>query len=195
MALRPVTVIVVTGLTLAVTLVAFTACRGGSAAAVSPAERGRYIVATSGCHDCHTPWIVGEKGPQPDMSRALCGHPAALVIHEAPAPPASPWLMVGAATNTAWAGPWGVSFTTNLTPDEETGIGAWSEEMFIGAMRTGRHLGAGRPILPPMPWPGIGSMTDDDLKAVFAFLKSGAPIRNKVPDPLPPAPPPAPSAG
>ena len=58
---------------------------------------------------------------------------------------------MGAATNTAFAGPWGVSFTANLTPDKETGLGKWTEEMFIATMRTGRHQGKGRPMLPPMP--------------------------------------------
>ena len=71
--------------------------------------------------------------------------------------------------------------------DDETGLGKWTEANFIQAIRTGRHQGQGRPILPPMPWPFIGKMTDDDLKAVFAFLKSIKPIANHVPDPLPPA--------
>ena len=61
------------------------------------------------------------------------------------------------ATNTAFAGPWGVSFTANLTPDKETGLGKWTEEMFIATMRTGRHQGKGRPILPPMPVQMIGN--------------------------------------
>ena len=56
------------------------------------------------------------------------------------------------ATNTAWAGPWGVSFTANLTPDKETGLGDWTEEQFIATMRTGKHQGKGRPVLPPMPY-------------------------------------------
>ena len=92
------------------------------------------------------------------------------------------------ATNTAWSGPWGVSFAANLTPDPETGI--WremTEEQFIQALRTGRHLGQGRPILPPMPWPLYGKKTDEDLKAIYAYLQTIPPIRNKVPDPLPPA--------
>jgi hypothetical protein len=65
-----------------------------------------------------------------------------------------------------------------------------SEKDFSAAMRTGRHLGKGRPILPPMPWQGIGRATDADLKALYAYLQSIPAIRNKVPDPLdPPAPP------
>jgi len=54
-------------------------------------------------------------------------------------------------------------------------------------MRTGRHLGQGRQILPPMPWQVYGNMTDEDLKAVYAYLRQIPPIKNKVPDPIPPA--------
>ena len=57
-----------------------------------------------------------------------------------------------AATNTAWSGPWGVSFTANLTPDPETGLGRWTLRNFMDTIRSGRHMGRGRPILPPMPW-------------------------------------------
>ena len=95
--------------------------------------------------------------------------------------------LAGAATNTAFAGPWGVSFTANLTPDKETGLGSWTEEMFIATMRTGRHQGKGRPILPPMPVKMIGKATDEDLKSIFAYLQSLAPVKNKVPAPIDPA--------
>ncbi len=90
---------------------------------------------------------------------------------------------------TAWAGPWGVSFAVNLTPDRETGIGEWNEEMFIKAMRTGKHQGQpnGRDILPPMPWPDLKDLTDGDLKAIWAYLRSVPPVKNQVPFPLPPA--------
>jgi hypothetical protein len=96
-------------------------------------------------------------------------------------------MMAGSATNTAWAGPWGVSYTSNLTPDQSTGIGIWTEDMFIRAMRTGKHMGTSRTILPPMPWSWFGKMRDQELKAIFAYLKSIPPIHNRVPDPEPPA--------
>ena len=86
----------------------------------------------------------------------------------------------------AWAGAWGVSFAMNLTPDKATGLGSWTPEMFVAAIRTGKHQGTGRPILPPMPWNWYKNMTDDDLKAVFAYLQSLPPINNPIPDPLPP---------
>jgi hypothetical protein len=146
--------------------------------------RGKYLVSTAGCHDCHTPWVMGPKGPEPDMTRALSGHPAGMHMPPAPKLP-EPWLMSTAATNTAFAGPWGVSFTANLTPDE-TGLGKWSQKNFVDTIRTGRHMGRGRPVLPPMPIPVYNNFTDADLEAVFAYLQSIPAVKNKVPDPLPP---------
>jgi mono/diheme cytochrome c family protein len=158
-----------------------------AATAQDPVAVGKYLVDTSGCHDCHTPWIMGPAGPEPDMTRALSGHPADIAI-EAPGKLPEPWIGGMSATNTAWTGPWGVSFAANLTPDPETGI--WremTEEQFIQALRTGRHLGQGRPILPPMPWQPYGQKSDADLRAIYAYLQTVPPIRNKVPDPLPPS--------
>ena len=68
---------------------------------------------------------------------------------------------------TAWSGAWGVSFAANLTPDETTGIGLWCEELFVNAIKNGKHMGAGRPILPPMPWFWYNQLPDDDLKATL----------------------------
>jgi hypothetical protein len=148
-------------------------------------ERGAYLVGMMGCNDCHTPWKMGAQGPEPDVTRALTGHPQDLVMP--PPPPASgPWIWHGGATNTAFAGPWGVSFTANLTPDPETGLGKWTEEMFLATMRTARHQGKGRPILPPMPVKMIGKANDEDLKSIFAYLQSLAPVKNRVPAPIDP---------
>jgi mono/diheme cytochrome c family protein len=154
---------------------------------LAPAERGAALVAFGGCNDCHTPLAMGPEGPAPDMKRMLSGHPQEMVMPPAPPLPPGPWMYVVGATNTAWSGPWGVSFTANLTPDPETGLGKWSEADFIATIRSGRHLGRGRQILPPMPIWTLQSLTDGDLKAVFAYLKTIPAIRNKVPDPLPPA--------
>jgi len=148
--------------------------------------RGAYLVKTMGCNDCHTPMKLGPRGPEPDMTRALTGHPENMVMPPAPVLPPGPWLWIGAATNTAFAGPWGVSFTANLTPDNETGLGSWTEEMFIATMRTGRHQGKGRPVLPPMPYPMVGALTDSDIKDLFAYLQSLKPVHNRVPAPIDP---------
>jgi hypothetical protein len=159
----------------------------GGAALPSPIERGRYLVTVAGCNDCHTPWKLGEKGPEPDMSRMLSGHPEGMKLPPPPALPPGPWGFTGTLTMTAWSGPWGTSYAANLTPDPETGLGALSEANFTVAMRTGRHFGGGRAILPPMPWVWVGKMSDDDLKAIWAYLQAIPPIRNRVPDPVPPA--------
>ena len=148
-------------------------------------KRGEYLVNIMGCHDCHTPWVVRANGPEPDMTRMLSGHPAQMALPPAPAP-TGPWIGHVAATNTAWAGPWGVSFTANLTPDKDSGLGEWTEEMFLATIRTGRHQGKGRVVLPPMPIGQYKKATDEDLKAIFRYLRSIPSIRNKVPTPLEP---------
>src|SRR5687768_13858753 len=120
--------------------------------AQTPEERGAYLVSIMGCHDCHTPWVMGPKGPEPDMTRALSGHPEQIGPISARPKLEGEWVWSGAGTNTAFTGPWGVSYTMNLTPDDNTGIGVWSEDIFIKAIRTGKHWGTSRPIMPPMPW-------------------------------------------
>ncbi len=150
------------------------------------AKRGEYIVRSVGCGDCHTPMKMGANGPEPDLSRLLSGHPAEMALPPAPAA-SGPWIAAFSATMTAWAGPWGTSFTANLTPDPETGLGRWTEQQFVDTIRSGRHLGRGREILPPMPWPAFRNMTDADLKAVFAYLRTIPAVKNRVPDPTPPA--------
>jgi hypothetical protein len=178
--------IVVVSLALAYTVAAYSIDVTHGTQANAEVERGRYLVTGFGCTDCHTPWIMGPNGPMPDDTRFLSGHPADLVMPPAPKLEPGPWLMTAAATNTAWAGPWGVSFTANLTPDEETGLGRWSAEDFIDTLRNGRHQGRGRELLPPMPFPAIRTLTDSDLRAMYAYLRSIPAIENRVPAPLPP---------
>ena len=156
----------------------------------NPVERGKYIVSTSACHDCHTPTKMGPNGPEPDMDRALSGHPEAVKITTGPKL-TGPWMAAGSNTFTAWSGPWGISFTANLTPDDNTGIGQWSEQTFIDTIRKGKHMGTSRDLLPPMPWPVYKNFTDDDLKAIFAYLRTIPKVHNRVPDPILAPPPPA----
>jgi mono/diheme cytochrome c family protein len=143
--------------------------------------RGKYLVTIQDCSGCHTPFVKGE----PDMTRLLMGHPANGPRVTGPPTKQAGWATAISDDNTAWSTPEGVAFTTNLTSDPETGIGKWTEAMFVNAIRTGKHLGAGRPIMPPMPWKMYAQATDADLKAIFAYLKTVPPIRNKVPDPIP----------
>jgi mono/diheme cytochrome c family protein len=160
------------------------------AAASKEVRRGEYLAIYGGCGDCHTPKVMTPDGPVPDKSRLLSGHPANAQLPPVPADVVGPgpnkW---GALTNgdlTAWVGPWGTSFAANLTPDPQTGLVGWTSELFIKTMRTGKHLGTGRALLPPMPWFDMAVLTDQDLKAVFAYLRSLKPIPNKVPSPVPP---------
>lgn len=150
--------------------------------------RGEYLVTSGGCSDCHSPKVMTPKGPVPDSGKHLSGAPANTKIPPIPQGLISPVGWGALTTNdlTVWAGPWGISFASNLTPDKNTGLGSWTEAAFIASMRTGKHKGVLREILPPMPWQAIGKLNDSDLKAVFAYLKSLKPIANKVPDPIPP---------
>ena len=148
-------------------------------------ERGKYLVEYGGCTDCHTPMKMTERGPAPDLARYLAGHPQNAKLPPPPDLTKSPWFAATAGM-TAWTGPWGVSYASNLTPDPQTGMGIWSEEMFLKAMKTGKHMGYGRDILPPMPWQSVSKLTDEDLKAVFAYLRSIPAVRNLVPDPRSP---------
>ncbi|MCE9595646.1 MAG: diheme cytochrome c-553 [Planctomycetes bacterium] len=155
--------------------------------AASRVERGKYIVTSFGCADCHTPLKLGPNGPERDLAMNFAGHPASLELPPAPTLPPGPWNVSAAGTMTAWSGPWGTSFTANLTPDDETGIGKWSEAQFLETVRSGRHLGRGRAILPPMPIEPLANLNDSDLGAVYAYLHSLPPISNRVPQPIPPA--------
>jgi len=148
--------------------------------------RGKYLVDIMGCHDCHTPMKMGPKGPEWDLERALSGHPENLAMPPAPSLPPGPWIGVMGATMTAWNGPWGTSFTMNLTPDKETGLGDWTVEQFIATMKTGKDRGKGRPVLPPMPIQNLAQLSDEDIRSVFAYLQSLKPIKNRVPQPIDP---------
>jgi mono/diheme cytochrome c family protein len=147
-------------------------------------ERGEHLVFSVGCNDCHTPKKFGPRGPELDLTRLLSGHREA---PELPAPPAlgpGPWGVVTNMELTAWSGPWGITYAANLTPDDNTGLGIWTEDMFIRALRTGRHMGVSRPIQPPMPWEVYGRLSDEDLKSIYAYLRSIPPVHNRVPEPV-----------
>jgi cytochrome c553 len=151
-------------------------------------RNGEHLVAVAGCDDCHSPKKYEKGMPMPDMEKRLSGHQAneKLGAYD-PATVKNGWAMTNSHF-TAWVGPWGTSFSSNLTPDTATGLGSWTEENFFKAMREGKYGGTdkGRPILPPMPWPNFKNYTDAELKAIFAYLKSVKPIKNVVPAPTPP---------
>ena len=183
--------------TLALAALAALACAFAQLAAAQSAgalkrevARGKYLVDFGGCNDCHTPKVMSPRGPALDTARLLSGFPA-----NAPVPAVAAgaigtgptqWAAMTTGDLTAWVGPWGISFAANLTPDKETGLGRWTADDFIKTMRSGRHLGVSRPILPPMPYMSIASLNDGDIKAMFAYLASIKPVANAVPHPMPP---------
>lgn len=153
-------------------------------------KRGQYLVTIMGCGDCHAPKKMTPQGPAPDMDRFLSGYNSAdpLGTYDKNLVKSGQWVLFN-GQNTAFIGPWGVSFAANLTPDA-TGIGNWSLTQFTKAMRQGKYKGLDntRQLLPPMPWPNYTAATDDDLRAIFTYLKSLKPISNTVPAAIPPAP-------
>jgi hypothetical protein len=144
-------------------------------------KRGAYLVSIMGCNDCHTPKKMGPNGPEFDTDRTLSGHPADMPVAKFDTGTAKNWILFNQML-TNYVGPWGISYSANLTPDS-TGIGSWTEAQFFKAIREGKYKGLDntRPLLPPMPWQEYRNATDEDLKAVFAYLKSNKPIRNVVP--------------
>ncbi len=150
-------------------------------------ERGKYMVDVLGCADCHTPKKMTEQGPVNDMEKYLMGFDASTELPPVPENvPIGPWVLFKGDL-TAAVGPWGTSFAGNLTP-HETGIGTWSLEQFTKALREAKYKGIenSRPIMPPMPR-HYAYLTDEDVEAIYVYLKSIKPINNVVPDYLPPS--------
>jgi mono/diheme cytochrome c family protein len=181
------------GVLSAVVTLLFVACNTNAPAADKETEnsisRGQYLVTVGGCNDCHSPKKLTPQGPVVDSARLLSGHPAGLPLPPFDVAALTPGHWIGMApTLTAYAGPWGISYATNLTPDSTTGIGVWTEDMFVKSIQTGKHLGmeTGRPILPPMPWEEMAQWKENDLRAVYRYLRSLPPIRNQVPAPMSP---------
>jgi hypothetical protein len=149
---------------------------------------GENLVTVSACHDCHSPKIMTPMGPEIDSSRLLAGHIAGSPEPEFNKKEAQAKGLVVTSDLTTWVGPWGTSYTANLTSDA-TGIGNWTEEQFFRAIREGKFKGLpnSRSLLPPMPWQMYRNYSDEELRAIFAYLKSTKPVKNVVPAPLPPA--------
>ncbi|MBE7169764.1 MAG: cytochrome c [Williamsia sp.] len=149
-------------------------------------KRGKYLVNVMGCQDCHSPKVMGPHGPELDTSRLLSGHPAQIPIGPVDTNSLKAWVLFSPDL-TATVGPWGVSFSANLT-SSASGAGSWTEERFFKAIREGKSKGmdGNRMLLPPMPWQEIAQASDEDLKAVFAYLKSTKPVDNVVPEPIAP---------
>lgn len=151
-------------------------------------EYGKHLVTIGGCHDCPTPKKMGSNGPELDMDLALSGHPAAMPFPEVDRAIMEKNSYLVTQTMTAWIGPWGVSYASNLTSDP-TGLGGWTEEQFARALREGKvkRNPNGRAILPPIPWQMFQAMRDDEIVAIFASLQTTKAIDNVVPEALRPS--------
>lgn len=149
-------------------------------------EKGKYLVEIMGCRDCHSPKTMTAQGPASDIAKDLSGHPESMPIGKINKESLKDWVLFN-MMNTAAVGPWGITFSANLTSDA-TGIGTWSEEQFIIALTEGKSKGirAARPLLPPMPWQNYINIKKEDAIAIFAYLKSTKPINNVVPQPISP---------
>ena len=154
----------------------------------SQAKWGEHLVTVGACHDCHSPKKMTPMGPVIDSSVMLAGHMAGSPEPDVNKKEMQAKGLVVTSDLTTWVGPWGTSYTANLTSDE-TGIGNWQEAQFMLALREGKYKGlaGSRNLLPPMPWQMYRNFTDGEIKAIFAYLKSSKPIKNMVPAPLPPA--------
>jgi hypothetical protein len=151
-------------------------------------KRGEYLMGILGCHDCHSPKRLGPNGPEIIPELHLSGYPAERPVGTiVPEALQQGWMLFG-GDGTSAVGPWGVSFAANLTSDE-SGIGNWSYEQFKIALTQGKAKGlaSGRPLLPPMPWFNYIGMKEEDMQAIFQYLKSTPPVKNIVPAPIPPA--------
>ncbi|MCG2418559.1 diheme cytochrome c-553 [Aequorivita sp. F47161] len=149
-------------------------------------QRGEMLVKAIGCHDCHSPKKMSDKGPIFDPDLLLSGHPANYSLPEYDPETAKNYVLFTPGL-TAAIGPWGTSFASNLTP-HDTGLAGWSEKEFLTAIKHGKYKGMenGRNLLPPMPWQTISLLPDSDLKAMFAYLQTIKPVDNLVPPPIPP---------
>jgi mono/diheme cytochrome c family protein len=148
---------------------------------------GEHLVAIGGCNDCHTPKKMTPMGPVDDSTLMLSGHPQAMPAPEVDRKATESRGLVVTSDFTSWIGPWGISYSANLTPDE-TGTGNWKEEQFVYALRNMVNKGVpgARPLMPPMSMMPVKNMTDDELKAIFAYLRTIKPIKNVSVQPTPP---------
>ncbi len=140
---------------------------------------GEHLVTIGGCHDCHTPKKMTPMGPADDSTLLLSGHPEGMPAPDVDRKQMESKGFILTATFTAWVGPWGVSYAANLTPDE-TGTGSWTEEQFIYALRNSisKGLPGSRPLMPPMSMMPVKHMSDGELKAIYAYLRTVKPIKN-----------------
>ena len=148
-------------------------------------KQGEHLVTIAGCNDCHSPKKMGPNGPEIIPETLLSGYPADRPVSKFDTAMAKRGIAQMNEDMTAAAGPWGISFASNLTADQ-TGAGSWPLENFKIALRHGKAKGieSGRMLLPPMPWFNYKDLTDEEITAIHAYLKSIKPVRNIAPEPV-----------
>jgi len=148
---------------------------------------GEHLVTIGGCNDCHTPKKMTPMGPVDDSTLRLSGHPEKLPAPDVDRKKMESKGLVVTADFTSWVGPWGISYSANLTPDE-TGTGNWSEDQFLYAIKNSvsKGLAGSRPLMPPMSMMPVKLMSDEELKAIFSYLRTVKPIKNNSVQPTPP---------
>ncbi len=148
---------------------------------------GEHLVTIGGCNDCHTPKKMTPMGPVDDSSLLLSGHPEKSPAADVDRKQMESKGLIVTSDFTSWTGPWGISYSANLTPDE-TGTARWTEDQFLYALRNSisKGLPGSRPLMPPMSMMPVKHMTDDELKAIFAYLRTVKPVKNNSVQPTPP---------
>jgi len=131
-------------------------------------DRGAYMIELLGCGSCHT---NGAFDGEPDMTKGLAGSSTGIAF-TTPLDEKYP----------------GIVYPPNITPDEETGIGNWSDRQIANAIRAGIGSHGDRHIV-TMPWQGYSRLSDDDVGAMVAYLRRIKPITNRVPKDVKPGQP------
>ena len=153
-------------------------------------KRGAYLVNIMGCNDCHTPKIMTATGPVPDSNRLLSGHRAETALPAVYREALQKGWALFYSEGTAAVTPAGTAYAANLTPDE-TGIGNWTEAQFRTALTRGKWKGLenARGLMPPMPWENYRELSEEDIHALYTYLRSIPAVDNLVPAALPAAQP------
>lgn len=145
-------------------------------------KRGEYLVNAVGCDDCHSPKTPGPNGFEVIEDLRFSGYPSERALMKVDTNSIKTgWSMFG-TDFTSTVGQWGMSFAANITSDA-TGIGNWTEQQFFKAIREGKYKGLdnSRPLLPPMPWFVYRNFSDEDIRAIYHYLKTTKPVENVVP--------------
>jgi hypothetical protein len=137
-------------------------------------ERGNYLVNYLGhCAGCHTPLAPNGES---DMNLYLSGVPSKYA-----------GTKVGRSQVAGFPGPRGARFyAKNLTPDPETGLGRWSEEQFVQTFKNGVRSDGTKYAVSPMEWNIYANMKEEDVRAMYRYLRTIKAIPNKVPANIPP---------